>query len=213
MRRGTVLEPTARRKYCDEMQEDHQNFQAKEIGYMVSSGLPYLGASPDGLVQCDFCGKGIVELKTTIKDSNDIPNDQMFQIQQTMLVVAKLCDLRNIYCDYVIYREDAPLHVQRVYPNQDIQDEIVQEGKHRFIHIILPELLASSLKHLVGPLGSARLVCYCQRPATCPLAQCQHSDCIFTFFHIACVGLTRNRNWATSKWFCPDCAQRNPSGK
>ena len=37
---------------------DHQNFTCKQ-----SATHPYIGASPDGIIECDCCGFGILEVK------------------------------------------------------------------------------------------------------------------------------------------------------
>ena len=42
---------------------DHQNFTCKQNGLVVSASHPYIGASPDGIINCDCCGLGILEAK------------------------------------------------------------------------------------------------------------------------------------------------------
>ncbi|WAR06031.1 hypothetical protein MAR_021400, partial [Mya arenaria] len=48
----------------------HRDFNATESGLTVSLKHPYLAASPDLIVQCDCCGKGLCEVKCpeTVKD-------------------------------------------------------------------------------------------------------------------------------------------------
>lgn len=41
----------------------HANFNCDLSGFVISREIPYIGASPDGFVQCDCCGKGCIEIK------------------------------------------------------------------------------------------------------------------------------------------------------
>uniref|UniRef100_T1IP68 YqaJ viral recombinase domain-containing protein n=1 Tax=Strigamia maritima TaxID=126957 RepID=T1IP68_STRMM len=60
---GCDHEPVALNKYKEIQHAWHNNFQTSESGLFLSSEFPYLGASPDSLVSCDCCGKGICEIK------------------------------------------------------------------------------------------------------------------------------------------------------
>ena len=41
----------------------HVNFTIAKSGLVLNPEWPHLGASPDDIVQCDCCGKGVVEIK------------------------------------------------------------------------------------------------------------------------------------------------------
>ena len=45
------------------MTKKHQNFKVEETGFYVHVEHPYIGASPDGLVQYDCHGPGLLEIK------------------------------------------------------------------------------------------------------------------------------------------------------
>ncbi len=32
-------------------------------GLIINTSYPHMGASPDGLINCDCCGKGVIEIK------------------------------------------------------------------------------------------------------------------------------------------------------
>ncbi|XP_052783571.1 uncharacterized protein LOC128219691 [Mya arenaria] len=72
MKHGTSLEPMAKKKYTLSMKK-HRNFNATESGLTVSLKHPYLAASPDLVVQCDCCGKGLCEVKCPETVKNQIP--------------------------------------------------------------------------------------------------------------------------------------------
>lgn len=45
------------------MKDLHTNFKFTECGLFVNIEYPYFGASPDGIVECDCCGRGVLEIK------------------------------------------------------------------------------------------------------------------------------------------------------
>ena len=52
-----------RATYAEQMQASHDNFQIELSGFVINPDFPYIGATPDGMVSCDCCGSGIVEIK------------------------------------------------------------------------------------------------------------------------------------------------------
>ena len=63
IKHGRALEPHAKRKYVYEFKGPNLNFNCKDIGQVLFKQYPYLGASPDLIVECICCGKGFVEIK------------------------------------------------------------------------------------------------------------------------------------------------------
>ena len=43
--------------------QEHQNFVTQNTGLHINAEFPYLGAAPDSLSQCDYHGKGVLEIK------------------------------------------------------------------------------------------------------------------------------------------------------
>ena len=60
---GCKHEQTARDSYFSEMKKSHDGFQVSESGLVLNSQWPHLGASPDGIISCDCCGIGVLEIK------------------------------------------------------------------------------------------------------------------------------------------------------
>ena len=60
---GCEHEPLARTEYMDVMSTTHKNFVCKQSGLVVSATHPFISTSPDGLVECDCCGQGVLEIK------------------------------------------------------------------------------------------------------------------------------------------------------
>ena len=60
---GCKHEADARAEYAASRKLSHQNLSVVDSGLVVPTSHPYLGASPDGIVSCDCCGMGVIEVK------------------------------------------------------------------------------------------------------------------------------------------------------
>ena len=60
---GCDHERSARDAYQKLQEKTHINFSISMSGLVLNPKWPHLGASPDGFIQCDCCGKGVVEIK------------------------------------------------------------------------------------------------------------------------------------------------------
>ena len=133
-------------------------------GHMLSRGpkWPHLGASPDGIVECSCCGKGVLEIKcpychcsedidalaedpksclTKSADGScslDKSHPYYYQVQVEMFV----CTVQ--YCDFCVCtfpsQTTASLHVERIFPDKKMWEGCVQASTRFFRTCILPEL-------------------------------------------------------------------------
>ena len=60
---GISNEPGARNTYVKTMKKKHQNFKVEQTGFHVHVEHPHIGASADGLAECDCHGPGLLEIK------------------------------------------------------------------------------------------------------------------------------------------------------
>ena len=92
------------------MKTDHHSFELCKVGLCVSKVLPFLGASPDGLVQCTCCGHGTLEIKCPYSCRNmkfeeketlilKKEHPYFYQVQLQMLLT------NTKYCDFVLWRQ------------------------------------------------------------------------------------------------------------
>jgi len=63
IRWGINNEGQAQQEYVASMSLKHANFKCTSTGLVVNPLYPHLGASPDGLISCDCCGDGVIEIK------------------------------------------------------------------------------------------------------------------------------------------------------
>ena len=161
---GFKHEKHARDYYCKLMVGSHSAFEVNEAGLSLSTKWPFLGASPDGVVNCHCCGKGVLEIKCPFCHRNDSilesshdrkfclhnnsqnslvldPTHSYYYQVQTQIFV---CGVE--YCDFVVctFPEDQQqpdIHIERVYPNERLWSECVEKSSHFFKFCILPEVL------------------------------------------------------------------------
>lgn len=93
--RGQRLEPSVRQRY-----EREHNVNVVEIGFLVPKWCPFIGVSPDGVMQ-----EGCIEIKCPVSIWPELKNEGMIkpehyaQMQMTM----EICD--RDWCDYLVYSE------------------------------------------------------------------------------------------------------------
>lgn len=61
--------------YSLEAAQLHTNFTICDAGLFISTERPYIGASPDAIVACDCCGRGVVEIKCPFCYKENLPDD------------------------------------------------------------------------------------------------------------------------------------------
>ena len=72
----------------------HKNFKISNAGLFIDDTHPFLGASPDSMVECSCCSKGLLEIKWTHCHKDNLPesNDNFYMIKgdsKTMHTITK----------------------------------------------------------------------------------------------------------------------------
>ena len=157
---GIKSEPIARQEYISAMRKKHRDFKVSLSGLLIKATQPFLGASPDGHVQCGCCDHGLLEIKSPYGHKghsiDDICNDKNYrylykkddkvycnedsswytQIQMQLYVA----DCK--WCDLVIYTEVAPyIHIIRVHFASEWWSQKLPILKAFFLSHIWPKLL------------------------------------------------------------------------
>ena len=139
----------------------HSGFIIQSCGFIVDQESPFLGASPDGLVECTCCGCGVLEVKCpfrakeaysleqvaeehkdfclqlfpskTLKLSRNHPYYLQFQLQ--------IYTTKCAYCDFVVWHS-AGLHIERLTLDNNHLQDALKKADLLFSHCILLELTA-----------------------------------------------------------------------
>jgi len=57
------------------MVKQYEDFKIVDTGLFINHLGPFLGALPDGIVQCVCCGRVVVEVKCPFNFKDDLPDD------------------------------------------------------------------------------------------------------------------------------------------
>ena len=162
---GQKYEKVAREQYLKSQRPRHANIlEVKDSGIVINPKWPFIGASPDGIVDCYCCGKGVLEIKCPYSHrhesieaaaSNDpnfcLKKDEdllyldhkhayYYQVQTQMFV----CNVD--YCDFCVCTfpesvDEFSPYVERIFRDIEFWEDCVEKAKHFFTVCLLPEIL------------------------------------------------------------------------
>jgi len=138
----------------------HQNFQCSDAGLFIDVDRPYLGASPDGLVNCSCCGggHGVLEIKCPFCFKDALPDDTTaersyymeknndgkwklkrehgyyYQVQMQMAIC------KVTYCDFVVWSESGFI-VERIEVDSEFFERKAEVVYDFFVYGMLPEIV------------------------------------------------------------------------
>jgi len=206
----------------------HEHFVVSDSGLNVNPQWPHLGASPDGIVNCDCCGKGSCEIKcpfcykdATIQETSGQKNSCLienngnislnkkhayyFQVQAQIFIIGV------DYCDFVVWTEQ-DLHIERIYPDNEFWEEALTKSTKFYRVGILPEILGKWYSRPVAVEESDAEIesdgesgpwCYCKEDIQgSKLIGCDNEQCKIIWFHMLCLRL---ESAPKGKWCCPTC--------
>ena len=70
---GKTKESVARAMFVRIHSQEHGKLVYKEQGLIIDTDIPFLGASPDGLISCKSCGEFLIEIKCPFSKRNFYP--------------------------------------------------------------------------------------------------------------------------------------------
>ncbi len=161
---GCKHEKSARDTYVNHMMAKHAGFEVNDSGLVINPTWSHIGASPNGLVKCNCCTPGVVEIKCPFCHTNDTISDSIaqdkkfcldkntdgtltlkrshayfYQVQTQIFV----CEVE--YADFVVCtfpEEKKPvIHIERIMADPEFWSQCVKKSTKLFTVCILPELL------------------------------------------------------------------------
>ena len=158
---GCKHEDEARSIYSEVMKSNHSSFTLKPSGLLLDPYSPFVGTSPDGIVECSCCGCGVLEIKCPysckfqsfedradqhsffleVDDSRNLrlkeSHPYYYQVQLQMKLYGAC------YCDCVVWRKD-DMFIQRISCNVAFITEALDKIPPFIKLCILPERLVNS---------------------------------------------------------------------
>ncbi len=211
----------------------HVAVHITEIGMNVHPDFPFIGASPDALVQCDCCGSRLLEVKcpksheydpesvifedknfALTKDGDNIrmkENHKYFYQVQTQMMVFELDT-----CDFVVWGRNAFILCE-VQKNDTICADITKKSCQFFRQCILPELYTRRLEKekseskCVKNDTEEKEYCICGEvwDENTLMIGCDNDKCTVQWYHLPCVGLKKGPPDG-QPWFCKSCKSATP---
>ena len=77
LRYGRAMESEAVHAFVTKFKEEHRNVTVRECGIFLCKDAPFVGGSPDRLIDCQCCGKSCLEIKCpfSIRDKSPLDSD------------------------------------------------------------------------------------------------------------------------------------------
>ena len=138
------------------MKSTHTLFALKSCGLFLDADNPYIGASPDGIISCSCCGKGVVEVKcpfscrdisfdVAAKNKTFCLQEETFLLKQDhtyyFQVQLQMYLSKVKFCDFVVWGRDGNLTQRIDYDEQCIDNALTQVKS--FVKLcLLPELFS-----------------------------------------------------------------------
>ncbi len=214
---GIDNEDTAREAYKQYMAKHHVSFEVKEAGLFVNPNAPHLGASPDGMVFCDCCDCGSLEIKCPYSVRDDTPtlasyferNGDKYTLSKKhnyyYQIQGQIAILECSYCDFVCWTPHG-LNIERIYLDTDFITAMMPKLDKFFVTVILPEVLSGCNQQADQTTGK---FCFCQQGESGKMISCDSTDCKFVWFHYSCVNLSTDfEPDEEEEWLCPDCRKK-----
>ena len=210
------------------MQDHHDDFQVRASGFIINPELPWIGASPDGVVSCTCHGDGVLEIKCPFKTRNcsltESCKDSSFclgigeegvmalrHIHKYMFQVQAQMHIAEVsYCDFLVWTP------QEVFTQRILYDPLFFHDAYgkvvNFIKTwVLPELLGKwYTAPRLTPIDTTATKqpheagCYCGQPAGTDVIICTSGNCRRKHFHKTCLKLTR----VPKTWRCVECRKQ-----
>ena len=164
---GIQHEDECRQAYSSHQTHQHINFKTELSGFAINSQHPFLGATPDGIISCDCCGKGALEIKCPFKHRDKtvqqvVTTDKDFCIDSSLHLKHKhrYCTQIHLqmfltkcqYCDFVVYTKKS-MAIVRVPIDIDFCKHLVTKCEQFIKDYAIVELVTLRLENL--PISSA----------------------------------------------------------
>ena len=164
---GQKHEKVARELYLKTQKQYHSDLTVADSGLVINPRWPFIAATPDGIIDCKCCGKGVLEIKcpyshrdetvesAASKDKGfylkkdegllhlDHGHSYYYQVQTQLFV----CNVD--YCDFCVCtfsttkEGDFPPYIERIVRDDEFWEACITKAKQFFAVCLLPEILGN----------------------------------------------------------------------
>lgn len=168
---GREMELHAKEAYSKIFEENHKETSHRECGLFIDETKQFLGASPDLLLECVCCEKGVLEIKCPFSVANDIPkpdnlkylvsinekvtlktNHQYYAQIQGQMAIAK-----RDWCHFLVYTQKG-YHVERIELNIDYWLTLQHSLEWFYVNHLKPGIKSKEHSRILLPFTEPRNV-------------------------------------------------------
>ena len=153
---GRNMEPIAKKKYLKYFTKEHKNTSSRESGLFVCKDKPFLGASPDLLVECSCCGQGIVEIKCPYSIVNKTPTSDNLPYLKTVegkislnrkhkyfaQIQGQMALSKRKWCHFFIFTLKDQ-YLEKIVFEQSYWEKLQSNLTYFYVHYMAPKLVES----------------------------------------------------------------------
>jgi hypothetical protein len=154
---GRENEYEAADTYYDNQHTLHSNLKVDVCGMFVDTTHSFLSASPDRLVSCDCCGKGLLEIKCPISIAGQNPQqapvyyledkDNVRSLRRShkyyTQVQMQMAVTKREWCDFFVWSKSG-FHLERINFDSDLWMSYETTLTEGFLKYIVPSIVSSS---------------------------------------------------------------------
>ncbi|XP_036002672.1 uncharacterized protein LOC118565784 [Fundulus heteroclitus] len=221
---GTETEDECRQAYSLHQKAGHINFTCRLSGFVIDPNHPFLGASPDGAVNCDCCGNGTLEIKCPFKHRDVAVEeaaiiDKDFCLDATLhlkenhryytQVQMQMFLTKSQYCDFVVFTKSEPasMCIIRITLDEKFCENLINKCEKFIKDHVVHELITRQLENepVVNQeldINEKKTWCICNEPEYGRMIKCDGELCPYEWFHYKCVNIRRKPR---GQWFCASC--------
>lgn len=157
---GRKYEPKAREIYLETNGKIHKKLKYAAAGLVISDKLPFIGASPDGLIECECCLPGCIEIKCPYTHKEKTPkaaaesDSKNFELKNGTPVLRKnrnspyfcqmLCQMavtKRTYCDFILYTQSG-IFSERVHFDEELWKSMEENIVKFYQTFIFPKIIS-----------------------------------------------------------------------
>ena len=144
---GKINEKEAINFYALLQAQTHSNFHVQDCGLFIDSKYSFLCASPDSCIECDCCGKGIVEVKCPFRSAGKDPKECNLEYLQKEGKQVNLKKSHKYYIQiqcqlaFTIVHSKCGHHLERITFDQSFRNIRFKEICDAYSKYVLPELM------------------------------------------------------------------------
>jgi len=233
---GCEHESDAVEEFLDSFAMDHQDVKFKESGLVVNKEYPFLGATPDGIIQCSChstsllevkcpyrcCGKPLADVVQETSDfylkkgednslSLDKTHSYYYQVQCQLNVC--MVDL----CHFVIWAPDM-VHIEEIHKDSQFFDECLKSVDKLLVWAVLPEVIgcyfSKPRRVPCDDVASAsaleegeKTYCYCNgMDDGSKMILCENEDCMSGQWFH--LKCLNMKRAPKGSWYCNECQKK-----